>query len=117
MTPNRVNRAYWTTKENKQNLDIVATVRCMVKIAGKKVQDIFLPTTSLRQFIKTHVILAPVREISRLRAVLKIQFRGQTGQGGPAGRILFFHVRCKLLYLCFSVIRKVTKACVFCCFL
>ena len=45
------------------------------------IQTAFL--TNLREFVKTHVILAPLREFSRSRAASKIPFPG--AQPGKAG--------------------------------
>ena len=58
-----------------------------------------IPLTSLnlREFVKTHVILAPVREFSRSRAASKIPFPGT--QPGQPGEFHFFHVRCKNRYV------------------
>ena len=55
---------------------------------------------NLREFVKTHVILAPLREFSRSRAASKIPFPGaQAGQAGKAGEPEIFHFRCKNRYL------------------
>ena len=64
-----------------------------------------IPLTSLnlREFVKTHVILAPLREFSRSRAASKIPFPGaqpgQAGQPGKFGEPEIFHFRCKNRYL------------------
>ena len=53
----------------------------------------------LREFVKTHVILAPLREFSRSRAASKIPFPGaQPGRPGKAGEPDFFNFRCKNRY-------------------
>ena len=45
---------------------------------------------NLREFVKTHVILAPVREFSRSRAAPKIPFPGaQAGKPGKAANSIF----------------------------
>ena len=58
---------------------------------------------NLREFVKTHVILAPLREFSRSRAASKIPFpgaqAGQPGQPGQPGEPEIFHFRCKNRYL------------------
>ena len=51
----------------------------------------------LREFVKTHVILAPLREFSRSRAASKIPFPG--AQPGKFGESEIFHFRCKNRYL------------------
>ena len=48
----------------------------------------------LREFVKTHVILAPVREFSRSRAASKIPFPG--AQPGKAGEFHFFCLGVKI---------------------
>ena len=48
--------------------------------------------SNLREFVKTHVILAPVREFSRSRAASKIRFPGV--KPGKPGEFHFFHFRC-----------------------
>ena len=53
--------------------------------------------SNLREFVKTHVILAPLREFSRSRAASKIPFPG--AQPGKAGEFQIFHFRCKNRYL------------------
>ena len=44
----------------------------------------------LREFVKTHVILAPLREFSRSRAASKIPFPG--AQPGQTGEPVFFFI-------------------------
>ena len=72
---------------------------------------------NLREFVKTHVILAPLREFSRSRAASKIPFpgaqAGQPGKAGKAGEPEIFHFRCKNRYLRSRVIWKVKKHCRF----
>ena len=59
-----------------------------------------LQLDNLREFVKTHVILAPLREFSRSRAASKIPFPGaQAGWPGQAGEPEIFHFRCKNRYL------------------
>ena len=59
-------------------------------------------TADLRELVKTHVILAPVREFSRSRAASKIPFPGaqpgKTGKAGWPGEFQIFHFRCKNRY-------------------
>ena len=50
----------------------------------------------LREFVKTHVILAPLREFSRSRAASKIPFPG--AKAGQPGEPEIFHFRCKNRY-------------------
>ena len=65
---------------------------------------------SLREFVKTPVILAPVREFSRSRAASKIPFPGaQPGWPGKAGEFQIVHVRCKNRYVRSHVICNVKK--------
>ena len=51
---------------------------------------------NLREFVKTHVILAPLREFSRSRAASKIPFPG--ARPGWPGEPEIFHFRCKNRY-------------------
>ena len=54
----------------------------------------------LREFVKTHVILAPLREFPRSRAASKIPFPGaRAGKPGKPGKPGIFHFRCKNRYL------------------
>ena len=57
----------------------------------------------LREFVKTRVILAPLREFSRSRAASKIPFPGaqpgKVGQPGWPGEFQFCHFRYKNRYL------------------
>ena len=58
---------------------------------------------NLREFVKTHVILAPLREFSGPRAASKIPFPGAEagwpGKPGWPGEPEIFHFRCKNRYL------------------
>ena len=55
---------------------------------------------NLREFVKTHVILAPVREFSRSRAASKIPFpSAEAGKAGQPGEFQICHFRCKNRYV------------------
>lgn len=56
-----------------------------------------ITSSNLREFVKTHVILAPLREFSRSRAASKIPFPG--ARAGGRREFHFFHFRCKNRYL------------------
>ena len=65
----------------------------------------------MREFVKTHVILAPLREFSRSRAASKIPFPG--AQPGKLGEFNLFYFRCKKLVLALSRDLKRQKNIVF----
>ena len=84
---------------------VLVVLSTIVFFLRSKTMNINVPSllihTNLREFVKTHVILAPLREFSRSRAASKIPFPGaQPGwPAWPGEPDFFFHFRCKNRYL------------------